>query len=186
LTDRAASTEAGKQHRFLADRMLGRLARYLRLLGYDVTYPDPCADAILVAMAQGEGRVLLTRDRGILERSGPAGGNPRVVILRSQAAIEQVAQLASEGWLRSPGPPRCADCNQALEEMSASEARHLVPPYTFAVHSHFMYCRGCNRVLWEGSHPERFRRLIGGYLQDTGMPHPGPGEGPAPGSAQRV
>lgn len=137
--------------------MLGRLARYLRLLGHDVAYPEPCSDASLVAMAQAEGRVLLTRDHGILHRLGPSGGNPRVVILRSQEVTEQVAQLAREGWLISPGEPRCASCNRTLEELGASEARHLVPPFTLAVHSRFIYCRGCNHVLWEGSHLERFR-----------------------------
>lgn len=147
-------------YRFLADRMLGRLARYLRLLGYDVSYPQPCVDAGLVAMAMGEGRVLLTRDIGILERLGPAKGNPKVVILRSQVVTEQVEQLASEGWLGRPGPPRCAFCNRVLEDVDLFEARHLVPPYTCSVHTQFMYCSGCNRVYWEGSHLERFRHRI--------------------------
>jgi uncharacterized protein with PIN domain len=157
--------------------MLGRLARYLRLLGHDVSYPDPCADAGLVAMAQNEGRVLLTRDQGILERLGPAGGNPRVVILRSQVVTQQVAQLAAEGWLQCPGPPRCASCNRTLEHLDAFEARHLVPPYTYAVHSRFMYCRSCNHVLWEGSHLERFRRRISMSHCASGLPPRGPGAG---------
>ncbi len=149
--------------------MLGRLARYLRLLGHDISYPQPCPDALLVAMAQEEGRVLLTRDLGILERMGPAGGNPRVVVLRSEKVSEQVAQLAAEGWLRNPGPPRCAACNRVLEDISSAEARHLVPPYTWCVHDRFLYCPGCNNVLWEGSHLERFRRLI-----EATHPSPGP------------
>ncbi len=153
-------TASWTPYRFLADRMLGRLARYLRLLGYDVSYPEPCEDAGLVAMAMSEGRVLLTRDLGFLERIGPARGNPKVVILRSSVVTEQVAQLASEGWLDRPGPPRCASCNRLLEDIDLLEARHLVPPYTFSVHTRFLYCHGCNRVYWEGSHLERFRRRL--------------------------
>lgn len=151
----------GISHRFLADRMLGRLARYLRLMGHDVAYPGPCSDACLLAMAQEEGRVLLTRDHGILERLGAAGGTPQVVLLSSQVVTEQVAQLAAEGWLRHPGPPRCASCNRLLEAIDQSEARHLVHPYTFASQARFMYCRGCNQVLWEGSHLDKFRQRIG-------------------------
>jgi uncharacterized protein with PIN domain len=63
--------------------MLGRLARYLRLMGYDVSYPPPGPDARLIAVARAEGRVLLTRDRGIKQRVGPRAGNPVVVEIQS-------------------------------------------------------------------------------------------------------
>lgn len=148
--------------------MLGRLARYLRLLGYDVVYPDPCSDAGLIALARREGRILLTRDRGILQRAGPASGSPRVVLIMSDGVMEQIAQLTLEGWIGAPGNPRCVSCNLPLSYISAHEARHLVPPYTLAAQTNFLYCAGCNSVLWEGSHLERFRERL---CRNLTLPH---------------
>lgn len=138
--------------------MLGRLARYLRFLGYDVSYPPPSTDTALIAAARAEGRVLLTRDRGILERA--YGGKPVVVEIASSSVLEQVAQLYSEGWLGGRFPPRCCECNSRLEEISSEEARHLVPPFVLAVQVRFARCAVCNAVLWEGSHWESFHAAI--------------------------
>jgi uncharacterized protein with PIN domain len=149
-----------QESRFIADRMLGRLARYLRLLGYDTSYPPPGPDARLVAKAQAEGRILLTRDRGIFLREGPRNESPRVVEIESQEVLGQLEQLAAEGLIGKIGDPRCSVCNQVLVELAETEARHLMPPFTSATHCVFLYCRSCNMVLWEGSHWERFRGRV--------------------------
>ncbi len=145
--------------RFLADRMLGRLARYLRLLGYDVAYPPPGPDSALMARARSENRVLLTRDRGICERA--AAGAPVVVEILSDAVLEQVEQLRSQGWLAGRLPPRCCECNRRLEEIPRLEAMQLVPPYVHSAHIRYVWCPGCNAVYWEGSHWECFRADLG-------------------------
>lgn len=142
---------------FIADRMLGKLARYLRLMGYDASYPPPIPDAHLIALAQAEGRVLLTRDRAISMREGPRSGNPQVVEIWASEVIEQLAQLVDEGWVTRILEPRCSACNTHLEGMAEWEARHLLPFFTLATQSNFLYCSSCNIVLWEGSHWERFR-----------------------------
>jgi uncharacterized protein with PIN domain len=150
--------------RFLADRMLGRLARYLRILGYDVAYPAPCPDASLIAQARREGRVLLTRDREIAARAASFPGHPAIVALRSQSVLAQVEQLVDEGWLDRVREPRCPACNGSLGTVSRVEARHLVPPYTFATQLDFLHCASCNLVLWEGSHWDLFQLRAGGIL----------------------
>lgn len=146
--------------RFMADRMLGKLARYLRLLGYDVVYPGECPDSRLLAGAREEGRVLLTRDRGICSSSGAAAGSPRVVEIRSSQPLEQLAQLVSEGWVHGAHRPRCPLCNSRLDSLEHFEARHLLPPYILATHLTNLWCARCNLVLWEGSHWERFRDRV--------------------------
>jgi uncharacterized protein with PIN domain len=143
--------------RFIADRMLGRLARYLRLMGHDVSYPPPSSDARLVAMARAEDRVLLTRDHGISLREGPRDGNPVVVEISSCEIMEQLAQLVEAGWVTRFLAPRCSLCNARLEALEEREARHLLPPFTLATHCLYLYCGSCNIVLWEGSHWEHFR-----------------------------
>ncbi len=142
--------------------MLGKLARYLRLLGYDVEYPGPGPDSLLLARARREDRVLLTRDRLLCRTAERTGERPKVVEIRSDAVLEQLSQMANEGWLGEAGNPRCSLCNRPLEDLSPEEARHLLPPFTFAVHIRFLHCPGCNTVLWEGSHWERFRKRISG------------------------
>lgn len=152
--------EALHQHRFIADRMLGRLARYLRLMGYDVWYPPASSDARLIATAKAERRVLLTRDHGICVRNGPRGGNPTVVEISSPQIMSQLRQLVEEGWIMDFKEPRCSLCNSQLEPMAAWEARHLLPPFTCATQDNYLFCRSCNTIFWEGSHWERFRKRI--------------------------
>jgi len=149
---------------FIADRMLGRLARYLRLIGYDVEYPPPCPDSVLIGTARSEGRILLTRDRGILGRESVAKGNPKVVEIVSDDVLGQVAQLAEEGWVTRLLAPRCGSCNTPLAEVSPHEARHLLPPYVLATQISFLFCEGCNIILWKGSHWERFTKSISQIL----------------------
>jgi uncharacterized protein with PIN domain len=145
---------------FIADRMLGRLARYLRLMGYDVSYPPSTSDAHLIAMARAEGRVLLTRDHGISLREGPRAGAPVVIEIRSSQILHQLRQLVQEGWVTRFLEPRCPVCNARLKAMEEWEARHLLPPYTLATQESFNFCRSCNCVLWEGSHWKDFRARI--------------------------
>ncbi|RKY59240.1 MAG: hypothetical protein DRP94_04105 [Candidatus Latescibacterota bacterium] len=143
--------------RFVADDMLGRLAKWLRLLGYDVIYPAPARDAQLLRLAQAEDRVLLTRDRGLAERC-----SGRKVLVESGDPWEQLSQVVREldldvekGFLT-----RCALCNEPIESLPKEEVRDLVPPYVFGTHERFARCPKCGRVYWEGSHVERMRRKL--------------------------
>lgn len=144
---------------FVADRMLGRLAKYLRLMGYDVSYPQPCADRRLLGIARSEGRILLTRDSEIARAGTDQGELPPVIYIASTEVHDQVTQLAKEGFISRLLPPRCAECNTLLERMSFQEGRHLAPRFIVSKHYSFQYCRSCNIVLWEGSHWERFYRM---------------------------
>lgn len=153
-----------EQPHFIADRMLGRLARYLRLIGYDVSYPPACPDARLIGIARGEKRVLLTRDRGILEQESALKGRPEVVEITSVEVLDQIAQLAEEGWISRILAPRCALCNTPLFEPSVDEARHLLPPYVLATQCSLLCCDSCNIILWKGSHWKHFRRSISKIL----------------------
>ena len=146
--------------RFVADRMLGRLARYLRLLGYDTSYPPPGPDASLIARAQAEERILLTRDHGISMREGPCAGNPRVVEVSSSEVLDQLVQLSACGLIPEIRDPRCSVCNHPLQDIEECEARHLLPPFTLATHDSFFYCSSCNTVMWEGSHWVHFRNRV--------------------------
>jgi uncharacterized protein with PIN domain len=151
--------------RFLVDAMLGRLARWLRYLGYDTVYDAENPDDVLARRALAEGRVLLTRDRGLLERWRP----PDAVLVQGDRPAHQLRQVVRElglGW-REPRGARCTLCNEPLKPDEADEAAGRVPPYVHRRHAgSFTRCPKCGRFYWPGTHAERMERLLADLLGD--------------------
>jgi uncharacterized protein len=139
---------------FLADRTVGRLARWLRLVGYDCVW-DPMADQKrLLERAVAEGRILLTRDTLLVQRRQVARGEVAAILVRHDLPSDQLEQLRDElGLCRQPGP-RCLVCNSELEEVSLEQVRDRVPPYVAATQTQFTYCGVCDRVTWPATHWE--------------------------------
>lgn len=153
--------DLGPRPRFIADAMLGRLARHLRLMGYDVAYAHDAPDAWLQREARRSGRVLLTRDRELARAA--ARRNTDVFDPGHDDVAVQRARVAARFGPPPPGAaPRCLSCNVAPLEVDKGAARGLVPPYTWLTHDRFRACPGCGTLTWQGSHLERFRARIGG------------------------
>lgn len=132
----------------LLDAMLGRLARWLRLLGYDAAYLADTDDIEVVRQARAEARLILTRDRGLAARRGV-----QAMLIDSQAIDEQIRQVQdSIGLPPEPVTPRCPVCNTPLEPLSREAAQGRVPPYVWRAHTVFRACPGCHRVYWNGTH----------------------------------
>ncbi len=150
---------------FLADSMLGRLARYLRFLGFDTLYEQDIADALLLARAQGEGRILLSRDTGLFQTHAVVSGAVRALMLRSSDTMRQLQQVVGEtGLAEFVGrlPSRCVDCNGVLEELERARARQLVPPFVLASQTEISYCSCCNHSVWRGSHWDNLVAALAG------------------------
>jgi uncharacterized protein len=147
--------------RFIADAMLGRLAKWLRILGYDTRYDPACDDAQLVRLARAEERVLLTRDTELARRRGV-----RVLFLVSEGLEEQLSQLHQEFGLSVIAPfTRCPVCNAPLEAINRDQAWGQVPPYIFVTQPEFRLCPTCNRFYWRGSHWEGMLGLLASWDQ---------------------
>jgi uncharacterized protein with PIN domain len=134
----------------LADAMLGRLARWLRLVGYDTTYARDWSDHRIAARARAEGRIVLTRDRELARRRGIC-----CLLIERQDLEGQLEEI----WLALGPPPadmepRCPACNAPLRALADNEARRRVPPYVYRTHERFRHCAQCDRVYWRGSHWE--------------------------------
>lgn len=148
--------------RLLADGMLGRLAKWLRMLGYDTAYDNAATDPELARRARAEGRVLLTRDQALAARRGL-----RTLLIRSQVLEEQVHEVR-----QGLGPPphaalsRCAVCNSILEPISHDQAAQLVPPYVLRTRTEFRRCPGCGRVYWPGSHLQAIRAQLDAFTPE--------------------
>ena len=142
--------------RFLADAMLGRLAKWLRMLGYDTAYFPQLEDHDLVRIARGEERMLLTRDRELVKRRGL-----RSFLVESDKFEEQMRQLWRDLGLDMDGSfSRCTQCNTALRLVGREEVEDRVPPYVLRRHEHFSLCPQCDKVYWRGTHWQRMRRRI--------------------------
>lgn len=137
---------------FVADCMLGRLARWLRVLGFDVLYFPRIEDDALLAVARREGRVLLTRDTGLLERTGE---HP-VLLVGSGKWEEQIVQVIETFGLKDRVAPytRCLDCNVPLKLVPKDRARNLAAPFVVERADSLALCPACGRVFWKGSHAE--------------------------------
>jgi len=142
--------------RFVADAMLGRLAKWLRILGYDTLYNAALDDPALVRLARAEGRILLTRDTGLAQRRGV-----RLVWIEREDLAGQLDQLGRELGLTAVAPfTRCPVCNALLEPTPKYRAWGQVPTYVFATQNEFRRCPSCQRFYWRGTHWERMRELL--------------------------
>ena len=153
--------------RFLADVMLGRLARYLRLLGHDTAYERDITDSALLLLALREGRILLTRDTRLAARKVLPPGRAFLAVSNDPLAqLKEVAGHFNLGSLPATGlleTARCSVCNVLLERVASNakeSVRDLVPEHVFLSGKIFWRCSGCGRVYWEGSHIERFIKDI--------------------------
>jgi uncharacterized protein len=141
---------------FIADAMLGSLAKRLRLLGFDVLYDRTLADNDVLRLALEQGRVILTRDTGLAAR--PLAQNH--VLIKSDHVEEQLRQVLGAFSLSSSGPlTRCSVCNQPLVPLGRDAARDRVPEHVQRTMAMFFECRECGRVYWEGSHVKNMAGL---------------------------
>lgn len=142
--------------RFLVDEMLGRLARWLRLLGHDAAYARDVADDEILARARAQSRVVLTRDVQLAQR---AARDPGSLLVASRVTMEQLREVARAFDLAAAEPlSRCSVCNVALE--AATRAQVAVPDAVAASHDSFRRCPTCGRAYWEGTHVAAIRRVI--------------------------
>ncbi|MGO9178682.1 MAG: Mut7-C RNAse domain-containing protein [Candidatus Limnocylindrales bacterium] len=149
--------------RFILDTHLGRLARYLRMLGFDSAYSNRADDDELARRSSAEGRVLLTRDRGLLRR--------RVVrlgyLLRSDDPRRQLVEVSGRYGLAEQVQPfsRCIRCNGRIEPVEKAEVAQRLAPRTLRYYDSFGRCDSCTAVYWQGSHYERMQRLVRTVLE---------------------
>jgi len=133
---------------------VGKLAKWLRLMGYDTLFFNGSDDSHLVAIARAEGRVILTRDTQIMKRRVITSGQLKAVLIQSDEPELQMHQVMETLDLDCQFRPFsiCLEDNQPLVERSKGQVKDLVPPYVFKTQSQFMECPACYRIYWRGTH----------------------------------
>ncbi len=159
--------------KFIADVMLGKLAKRLRLMGLDVLYDPGLRDNEIIRLSLEQDRVILTRDHGLSKRPLAA----RHLLISSENVHDQLEQvLKTIRPILDPAAflTRCSVCNEPLKSTAKQEVRDLVPSYVYDRINRFLQCSCCGRVYWKGNH---VRNLM---LQDCADQNtqPVPGAGP--------
>lgn len=154
--------------KFVADAMLGRLAKWLRILGYDTGYL-PASDAgSLLKVAREERRVILTRNRHL----PPESRNFRILLIESDHWRQQLAEVLRAFRLR-PGQGRfrrCLICNQRLTALEKGQAEGKVPDFVFVHNESFFRCPRCDRIFWQGSHLSSMAEILCGLPSGPSPP----------------
>ncbi|WP_427914566.1 Mut7-C RNAse domain-containing protein [Ramlibacter sp. MMS24-I3-19] len=153
--------------RFTADAMLARLARWLRVLGWDTRLDPALPDPEIVRLAEFERRILLTRDRGLLRELRPR----QALEITHDQPLAQLVHVVRELQLAAPHElfTRCTVCNTPLSApLDPADRARLLPPDVQALPGAARACPGCGRIYWPGSHARRMRdaldRALPGWL----------------------
>jgi len=148
--------------KFIVDSNVGRLARWLRIAGFDTLFINDLDDNRLVRLALSEGRVLLTKDTQILKRRVATTGRLKVILIDSEEVKTQLRQVVKALNLRDKIRPftLCLECNQPLVLREKEDVKELVPSYVFQTQTQYMQCPVCKRVYWRGTHWQRMSREL--------------------------
>lgn len=144
--------------KFILTKELGRLAKWLRILGYDSKFYREENLSTLVIVALREERVILTRNSRITRFPGP-----RMIRIASDFVDEQIKQLIRQLRLKPKSQDmfsRCVICNEELNQISKSRAKNKVPKYVYQTQKDFVICPNCKRVYWQGTHWGNVRRYL--------------------------
>ncbi|MBO8166222.1 MAG: Mut7-C RNAse domain-containing protein [Kosmotoga sp.] len=157
--------------KFLADRMLGKLSKKLRMLGFDTLYFNNVDEKYLLDIILMEERILLTRDRELHSIAIKKGY--KSFLLKSNYWQSQLRAVFQRFKLRPEMVKpfsRCSRCNAELEAVSPETVKNEVPDYVFFTQEEFLRCRGCGRIYWKGTHVPKImdtlRDFMGGLSHD--------------------
>ena len=153
---------------FLADSMLGRLARWLRIVGFDTWYFRKISDQDLLSLQENSGRILLTRDTGLIRCSGTG---PYLFITHDRWEAQLCQVLTSMSLVLSPEMmfTRCIRCNRVLEPLTQKEIKGKVPEYVASTQTVFRGCSSCGKIYWPGSHRTHVMRALEKLCSEIGI-----------------
>ena len=147
--------------KFLCDDNLGKLAKWLRILGYDTLFFDPIGDGELVSRALKENRVVLSRDTHLSRFKLKLG--ERLLLIKSDKPLEQLKQVMEHFKLKPEKTllfSRCLICNQVLERVEKEMIKDRLYPYVYQTQNNFVHCPQCDRIFWPATHVEKMMKTL--------------------------
>jgi hypothetical protein len=148
--------------KFIVDNNVGKLAKWLRIMGYDALLFSGEDDGRMVKVALAQNRVILTKDREVMKRRLVTSGKLKAILIEGddvEAQLHQVVEALGLDYHFSPFSI-CLECNQRLIEKDKDAVRDLVPPYVFKTQRLYMECPSCHRIYWRGTHWQAMNREL--------------------------
>jgi uncharacterized protein with PIN domain len=151
---------------FIVDINAGKLAKWLRIMGYDALLFRDKDDSDMVRIALQQNRIILTKDTEILKRRLITQGKLKAILVEDEDSELQLQQVARELGLDYRFNPFsiCLECNKTLRETNKEAVEGRVPPYVYKTYEHYMECPLCRRVYWRGSHWEVMSRKLDEFV----------------------
>ena len=148
--------------KFIVDYNVGKLAKWLRMMGYDSVLFTGEDDSRMIVIALRQERVILTRDTQIMKRGVVTSGRVKAILIESEDPGQQMQQVIESLNLDCQFRPFtiCLECNQPLRETGKEQVKDLVPPYVFQTQDYFMECPACHRIYWQGTHWQAMTRKL--------------------------
>ena len=140
--------------KFIVDNNVGKLAKWLRIMGYDALMFTDKDDGKMVKTALNQNRVILTKDTQVMKRRLVTSGKVRAILIEgneSKTQLQQVVRTLALDYQFKPFS-LCLECNQSLVERAKNEVSNLVPLHVLETQSHYMECPSCHRIYWRGTH----------------------------------
>lgn len=152
--------------RFIVDANVGKLARWLRMMGYDTVFINDIDDDTLVSKGLEEKRVVLTKDTQVTLRRVVTSGKLKALLIKDDDVRAQLRQVVEAMKLnRRQQFTRCLECNETLVPRSRDEVHDLVPPFVFKTQSRYVQCPVCTRVYWRGTHWQRMNHELEQFME---------------------
>jgi len=145
--------------RFVCDDNLGRLARWLRTLGFDTAFDSAITDQEVLGLSLSEERVILTRDHALAEQALAR----QCLLIDSDQPLQQLKEVIDAFSLKiDPNAllTRCPDCNQPVTEIRKEDYADEIPPYVLRTQDQFSRCASCKRIFWEGTHVQHMKKQL--------------------------
>ena len=147
--------------KFIADIMVGKLAKYLRMAGLDVIYINTASDDEIIKIASDTDRMVLTRDSLMLARKEFKNGTLKNLYIKDEKLKNQLEQIKSDLKISlEPNLTRCVECNQILIRVKKEDIKNKIPPYVYKTQQSFLYCKKCDKYYWKGTHYQNIKNIF--------------------------
>ncbi len=155
--------------KFIVDHNAGKLAKWLRIMGYDALLFTGEDDGRMIHIALSEDRIILTKDTQVLKRRVVTTGRLKVIFVEGDDSKAQLRQVVRQLRLEHFKPfSLCLECNEPLFSRNKEEVHNLVPPYVFKTQDQYMECPGCHRIYWRGTHWQAMAEELRKVCESTG------------------
>ena len=158
--------------KFIVDNNVGKLAKWLRIMGYDTLLFSEKDDGEMIKTALSQKRIVLTKDTQIMNRRLVTSGTLKAILIKDDEPKAQLRQVANALGLDYQFKPfsRCLECNQRLVTKSKDKVRDAVPPYVFKTQHQYLECPSCHRIYWRGTHWQAMSRELDEFMTERQEP----------------